>query len=66
MQGDKIRKLGGRMKQPQIIITRKTISDLELDFNKDASGLSDDEFIALLENSIKLLQSQLLSIEQSF
>lgn len=54
------------MKQPQIIITRKTISDLELDFNKDASGLSDDEFIALLENSIKLLQSQLLSIEQSF
>lgn len=50
--------------KPQIIITRNSNSDLDLDFNAAALGLPEDEFIALLEDTIKLLQSQVLLVEQ--
>jgi hypothetical protein len=51
--------------KPSITITRNTISDLELFASKEALALPEDEFIALVEDSIKLLQSQLLSIQQA-
>lgn len=50
---------------PQIIVTQKSTSDLDLEFSAEALKLPEDQFIALLEDSIKLLQSQLLSVEQS-
>ena len=51
--------------KPSITITRNTSSDLELSASKEALLLPEDEFIALVEDSIKLLQSQLLSIQQA-
>lgn len=51
--------------KPQITITLNTNSDLEINFNDVALFLPEDEFIALLEDSINLLKSQLLSVEQS-
>ena len=49
----------------QIKITQKSQSNLDLSFSKELIKLDDDKFIAFLEDSIKLLQSQLLLIEQS-
>lgn len=51
--------------KPSITLIRQSQSDLEIIFNNESIKLSDDEFIALLEDSIKLLQSQILLIEQS-
>jgi hypothetical protein len=51
------------MKQLKII--QQSQSNLQIEFNKDLLKVDDDEFIAFLEDSIRLLQSQLLSIEQS-
>lgn len=50
---------------PKITLTLNSKSDLEIGFNEAASQLSEDEFIALLEDSINLIKSQLLSVEQS-
>jgi hypothetical protein len=51
------------MKQLKII--QQSQSNLQLDFNKELLKSDEDEFIAFLQDSIKLLESQLLSIEQS-
>ncbi len=54
---------GGFMKQLKII--QQSQSNLQLEFNKELLKSDEDEFIAFLQDSIKLLESQLLSIEQS-
>jgi hypothetical protein len=55
---------GGFM-SPQITIILNTKSDLEIGFNQAALQLPEDQFIALIEDSINTLKSQLLLIEQS-
>lgn len=49
----------------QLKITQKSQSNLDLSFSLDLLKSDEDKFIAFLEDSIKLLQSQLLLIEQS-
>ena len=51
--------------KPSITIIRNTFSDLELFANKAALSLPEDEFISLVQDSIRLLQSQIMLIEQS-
>lgn len=49
----------------QLILTQKSQSNLDIDFNDELLKANEDEFVAFLEDSIKLLQSQLLSIQES-
>jgi hypothetical protein len=51
--------------KPTLTITKKSQSNLDIDFNPEALSLPEDEFVALLEDSIKLLQSQILLIQES-
>jgi hypothetical protein len=51
--------------KPVLTITKKSQSNLDIDFNAEALSLPEDGFIALLEDSIKLLQSQILLIQES-
>ena len=49
----------------QLILTQKSQSNLDIDFNDKLLKADEDEFVAFLEDSIRLLQSQLLSIQES-
>jgi hypothetical protein len=49
----------------QLILTQKSQSNLDIDFNDELLKADEDEFVAFLEDSIRLLQSQLLSIQES-
>jgi hypothetical protein len=49
----------------QLILTQKSQSNLDIDFNDELLKTNEDEFVAFLEDSIRLLQSQLLSIQES-
>ena len=49
----------------QLILTQKSQSNLDIDFNDELLKANEDEFIAFLEDSIRLLQSQLLSVQES-
>jgi hypothetical protein len=49
----------------QLILTQKSQSNLDIDFNDELLKANEDEFVAFLEDSIRLLQSQLLSIQES-
>lgn len=50
---------------PTITLTRNESGYIDFSVNQDALSLPDDEFVALLENSVAMLKSQLLSVEQS-
>jgi hypothetical protein len=49
----------------QLILTQKSQSNLDIDFNDELLKANEDEFVAFLEDSIRLLQSQLLSVQES-
>jgi hypothetical protein len=49
----------------QLILTQKSQSNLDVDFNDELLKADEDEFVAFLEDSIRLLQSQLLSVQES-
>jgi hypothetical protein len=49
----------------QLILTQKSQSNLDIDFNDELLKANEDEFVAFIEDSIRLLQSQLLSIQES-
>lgn len=48
-----------------ITIQQLSQSNLSLDFSPELLKADEDEFVAFLEDSIRLLQSQLLSIQES-
>lgn len=50
---------------PSITLSLNSESFIDFQVNEAALSLPDDEFIALLEDSIAMLKSQLLSVEQS-
>jgi hypothetical protein len=49
----------------QLILTQKSQSNLDIDFNDELLKANEDEFVAFLEDSIRLLQSQLLLIQET-
>jgi hypothetical protein len=51
--------------KPAITITKKSQSNLDIDFNTEALSLPEDQFMELIEDSIKLLQSQILLIQEA-
>ena len=55
--------LGAIMKS--VIIQQLSQSNLSLDFSPELLKADEDEFVAFLEDSIRLLQSQLLSVQES-
>ena len=55
--------IGAIMKS--VTIQQLSQSNLSLDFSPELLKADEDEFIAFLEDSIRLLQSQLLSVQES-
>jgi hypothetical protein len=50
---------------PTVTLSQNPSGYIDFDVNEAALALPDDEFIVLLEDSISMLKSQLLSVEQA-
>jgi len=48
---------------PEINLTRDALGNLNCNLNNDAIDLSNDDYVALLQDAIHALQSELLTAE---